>query len=1331
MDDVQNDQKDSLRSVLLRRWRWFTRLIKLVVICFVIYHSPRLTRLKAVRDWPLENVFDGLAGQISSGSATWDWFGPIVYQDLLIKTSDGMPLLAVDRLEVNRNPLRLVLQPHDLGCIRLEGARLSTAVWDGGSTIETVLDPWIEKVSQSNQQESAQSPTDNADTEIVFGDTSNHITGTVEIVDATIELTDLRHGDVWLLDDIAAVIPFPQSAAGGEPSFFPSGTICSGSIRYAEEPQLEIRKASSQVENRLTTASIINRANSILAQPGGWSVTVSESEADKRKSSLVVGTTRCPAGISRVVANRFGWSHLIQGIVDIRADVLLDQSFQMNWSTPPSHKEAQVVIKGNVIGRDLSIVENKTDQKELVIEKVDMPFEAALFPDKYVIKRFQAETDVGYLEASGTITATPGHRYKSDIVFPGWQVLEVFQGDDFEAHASIDIASLLSAFPRIRMLRPDVQMTGGAVTVDIKSEAQTTGRQIQFRSELKNVSAIQGEKKIEWHAPWSAWISARQQLDGQLYVEESGFASNFADISMNGMSDTVETTWRIDLGSMFQSVSELLDFQKGMKKQHLSGISRGQCRVDRSSEMGPAKISTSLSIEELKWLIGEQAVWEEQLISIDLDTGWIETPADIVLKNVDFKLGSGGDSFVVSLSEEYRFSCDLSKTPWVNMIAQAKKEPVAFDCQMSGNLMTWRQRILGFGVTGGFEVPSSQTEIAGRFESSWNLRYIGEQFQITKASTQIENLVFQAGRQRIEESKVILAAVGSVDPGRGIIRLSSAEMLSSTVSLRTGGLQIVPRTSKDQPLINTLFDSVQGQIQWQVDLTRLNKWLAQDLTLDAAGRLWGTADLLETPTGLNLLMTITGSQLAVSHSNVPNGQAEGLQAHLVWKEPQVNGLLDITRPVANEVLTNQIEINQFKIESSTVSVVATGSIDDITGRQHVELGGTILMNWEQLSRLLSPSSAQMLKVTGGGPQPFSIRGSVESSMTIDDSVMVPLPEKWKAPSPQRSSSKQQLIALPSKQSHSADQGIENWFPRITAETTLSWQGGQIAGFPLGPGTMPLRLLEGQLAFGPFEIPVSGGKIRGTPWIQLFPPPGQLIVPPGRFIERIALTPPLCDRWLSWLSPILRRATDANGFLTVDTSGGQLPLNDPLNGRFDGQLMLEQFSVTPGDMAGPLIKLLAKLQSVVDPRFAFGDQVVFLRARPDPVRVQIADGRVYHDNLILDMGQLTVRSQGSMGHDGSLSMQLEVAFRGDLAGATPVVAQLLRTPFVIPLRGTVRNPQFDATAIDTILKRIMQNTADAVLRDGIGRGLEAIFGNPQQPEQKVPPVTQPLTFPDGL
>ena len=1325
MDDVRNDQKVSLRSVLLRRWRWFTRLLKLAFVCFVIYQAPRLTAVKVVRDWPLEKVFEGLAGQISSGSATWDWFGPVVYRDLLINSSDGEPLLAVDRLEVSRSLFSLAFQPHDVGRIRLEGGRLSTAVWNGGSTIETVLEPWIERISQNNQQAHSQSTTENKNQKTPSG--SSHMTGTIEFVDTTIELTDLRHGDVWLLTEIAAVIPFPKHAERGEPSFFPSGTICSGFLRHAEEPQLKLVESSSRVENSLARDSIVSRANSVLARPGGWSVAVSEPETEDGKYSLVLGTTRCPAGISRIAANRFGWSHLLQGIVDIRADVLLDEAL---WPTPPANKEAQVNIKGNVVGRDVSIVEVATDQKELAIQKVDMPFEATLFPDKYVIQRFQAETNIGYFEAAGTITATPSRRIKNDIVFPGWQVLEVFQGDDFEAHASIEVASLLNAFPRVRVLRPDVQMTGGTVTVDIQSQEQESSRQVRFRSELNNVSAIQGGKKIEWHAPWAAWVSARQQLDGQLYLEEGGLASTFADISINGLSEAIETKWRIDLGRTFQSVSELLDLQSESKKQALSGVSRGQCRVDRSSEVGSTKISTSLSIEDLNWVIGEQAVWKEHLVAIDFDTAWIETQAEIALKAVDFKFESGRDSFVVVLADECSLTRDFRKTLWSNMSDQATKESVSFDCHMSGNLMTWQQRILGFYAARGFESASSQTQVAGKFESSWNLRYVGQQFQITKASAQIEQLAIHAGRHRIEEPKVLLSAVGLVDPDRGIIKLSSAEMLSSTASLRTGGLQIVSRSAIDQPLIDTLFDTVQGQFQWQVDLKRLYKWLAQDTTLDAAGRVWGTADLLETPSGINLLMTITGSQLAVSHSSIRTGQRENSRAPLAWIEPQVNGLLDVTRPVVNETGANQLKINQFKIESSTISVAATGSIKDLIGRQHVELGGTILMNWEQLTQLLSPSSGRMLKLTGGGPQPFAIRGSFGSSHTADDPVTVPVPDSWKVPSPQRISPRQQLIALPSKQHISADHGVETWLPRITAETTLSWQGGHIADFPLGPGTLPLRLVEGQLAFGPFEIPVSGGKLRGTPWIQLLPSPGELILPPGRLIERIALTPPLCDRWLSWLSPILRSATDAQGFLTVDTSGGQLPLNDPLNGRFEGQLFLEQFSVTPGDMAGPLIKLLAKLQSVVDPRFAFGDQVVFLRARPDPVRVQIADGRVYHDNLILDMGQLTVRSQGSMGHDGSLSMQLEVAFRGDLAGATPVVAQLLRTPFVIPLRGTVRSPQFDATALDTILKRIMQNTADAVLRDGIGRGLEALFGNPQPPGQKIPQPTQPLTFPDG-
>jgi hypothetical protein len=80
----------------------------------------------------------------------------------------------------------------------------------------------------------------------------------------------------------------------------------------------------------------------------------------------------------------------------------------------------------------------------------------------------------------------------------------------------------------------------------------------------------------------------------------------------------------------------------------------------------------------------------------------------------------------------------------------------------------------------------------------------------------------------------------------------------------------------------------------------------------------------------------------------------------------------------------------------------------------------------------------------------------------------------------------------------------------------------------------------------------------------------------------------------------------------------------------------------------------------------------------------------------------------------------VALRGDLVGQTPVLGQLFRTPLLVPLKGTVHRPQFDGAALDKILGRIVENTAEAVLKDGIGRGLEAVFGQPSAPAAPARP-----------
>jgi len=276
--------------------------------------------------------------------------------------------------------------------------------------------------------------------------------------------------------------------------------------------------------------------------------------------------------------------------------------------------------------------------------------------------------------------------------------------------------------------------------------------------------------------------------------------------------------------------------------------------------------------------------------------------------------------------------------------------------------------------------------------------------------------------------------------------------------------------------------------------------------------------------------------------------------------------------------------------------------------------------------------------------------------------------------------------------------------------------------------MPVRFFEGQLALGPFDLAVAGGRLRGAPWLRLLPAPGELIVPPGRCLDRIVLTRQLCDRWVNWLVPLIGQSTQTQGFVSVDLAGARLPLADPFGGEASGQVLFENLESIPGEQVRPLVNLLVKLQSAIDPRFAFGDKAVLLRVRPEPVSVRLADRRLWHEGLVMDVGQLVIRSGGSVAADGTLAMVVEVAFRGDVIGATPVVGQLLKTPLVIPLRGTVSRPQFDARSMDLMLSRIVENTTEAVIGPQLSRGLETLFGNPQPPEVATPPGPAPLEFP---
>ena len=131
-----------------------------------------------------------------------------------------------------------------------------------------------------------------------------------------------------------------------------------------------------------------------------------------------------------------------------------------------------------------------------------------------------------------------------------------------------------------------------------------------------------------------------------------------------------------------------------------------------------------------------------------------------------------------------------------------------------------------------------------------------------------------------------------------------------------------------------------------------------------------------------------------------------------------------------------------------------------------------------------------------------------------------------------------------------------WLRSAAVDSSTNWAAGSIEGVALDAGETPVRLFEGQLALGPFDIGFGGGRLRGAPWVQLLPAPGEIVVPPGRVAERIVLAGPLADRWMTWMLPLLGRSTRTRGLVSVDMAGARLPVGDPWGGEAAGALVFE-------------------------------------------------------------------------------------------------------------------------------------------------------------------------------
>lgn len=1261
-------------------------LAALAILGGGLWMAPSVLVHTALRDRPLEAAFTGIAGRVSSRAARWTWLTGIEYHDVVLSDGQGRPAVIVPSVVIERGLVALAADPRNLGTVRLSGAEAVIAVRPGGSSLEDILAPWL----------------------AASGDSAG-VKAEIELVGGTVELVDLPRGDAWRVSDLIA-------AGSLEADGTLAGWTVAGRVRHAGRPQdaaaPPVVVPAPQLEpRRLDRTTIPAAAAAALARDGGWSISAPAVDAGGGRT-IAVATHRLPLGISSVAATRFGSSRLVDGLVDLRLDVVA--------SATASELRGRAVFETFAVCAADSLVEL------FAVERCEVPLDVVIADGTLAVRQLRATSPVFEAEASGRLPLT------SD---DPWKWLEDAVAHDCSLAARIDLAAAAAALPGGLAVRRDVRVTGGTLDLTAAARADGGDRVIEVKLDARNLAAVRrsaasatdaADRPLRWSEPLTVWLRGRRGPDREagLRIEEGRLASPSAEVSATGTPAALRVEWTADLGGLVGEVSEVLDLG-GLR---LAGQSRGRLDAERAAA-DARTLTLAASVADFELGLPGRPAWRDNAITLD---GQIVGTFDGPLAGIDRARGmvsAAGDSIEVSLTGGVLVdtAAAADRRPaegWIRPSTTGGE--VAADCSITGDLGRWHARVAAL-------VPElANVELGGSITASAavapDVVAGADAWRITKAGGEIERFVMRSAGRHVAEPRVVATAAGVVRPATGRIEISSAEVLSSSLSIRSGGASWQAATDADSGPLAALLGGFRGRIQWQADLARLEEWVlptAMAATWPVTGRAWGTLDVSETQVGVNLAAEATGSQVVIAERTGGRGDPRP-----VWSEPQATIGLELTRPFGRaapglQPLADRLVIDRLAVESSTLAVAARGAVEEWSGRRRGELTGSLSYDWAQLSRLATPWTGGRIRLAGAVNRPFVVRGSLAGEAMATASATaaataVPLPEAWLAATRGGDSDPAPATGIvvpvtPAASSRRFTARLEG----LSLETSAAWTTADIEGLSVAAGDLPIRLVEGQLAVGPFDLAASGGRLRGNPWWRLDPFPGEVIVPPGRLVERVRLTGDVSNRLVGWISPLLGKATDTSALLTVDVAGARLPLGDVFTGEAATQVVFEEFEVRPSGPMQPLVNLLGRLQAVVDPRFALSDKPVLLRVRSEPIRVRLAEKRIWHEGLVMDSGQFTVTSRGSVGADGGIAMLVEVGFRGDLAGQTPVVATLLRTPIAIPLKGTLTRPQFDAGAIDVTLKRVLENTARAVVDEGLGRGLEAIFGRPPAPAQPVP------------
>ncbi len=880
------------------------------------------------------------------------------------------------------------------------------------------------------------------------------------------------------------------------------------------------------------------------------------------------------------------------------------------------------------------------------LARVELPWRVSAQPAGLMIESLELKSDVGKLAIRGridpAIAAAPQNVTPSSLALGG--------NNDVELKGAVDLARLAAMLPRAVHLRSDVTITSGSIELAGRMQPTATGQTFTGSVRTSKIAATNSGKPFSLDQPVVANFAVTR-TGSTLALDALQCDSKFLRVQASGTPQKLTAEANFDLNSLADQLGQFIDLS------HMQLAGTGTAQIAWQQVEGNKFTANATSdLTQLRMTLTDGTIWSEPQLGIRAEASGALDAASHLPTRVDaaqLQVNGQGDQL------------DARLTGPVALTNNDFALPIAI--RSTGSIGRWLTRAKPF-------LPTGTWQIDGASEVAANIHATNSVIDITDTKVTVNNLQANSAGWSVNEPRVEFAGDAHYNRATGEIAANSTQLVSSTISIAAKDLHYA---TSDHGIAQ-----LAGVAAFRADVGRLAVWRAPTnapIQYQPTGDFTGNIRFAQQSGQVTGEITATAQNLVLASRGVP---APGTPAtsQTIWQEPRL-----ILHALTNyDSSTDRATFDQFQIQSNTLQANASGQIEHVSTVAQCNVNGALNYDLEQVSPLLRPYLGEGIQLNGREQARFQVVGQLLDSSSL----------------------KVQPVSYANQSAIRNPQSEIPWSRRVHAQLELPWGGANVYGLPVGPGKLAATLGDGALQIAPIALTVGEGQLNLAPTIRFDPEPAELTMPAGQVVNNVRISPEVSEAMLKYVAPVLAGATQSEGQFSLQLDGLRAPLADTKKATSSGKLTVHSVRVVPGPTTEQWVDLAQQVQLLIKRSDAQPNQATLLSIRDQQVNFKVADGRVYHQNIEFQIGDVIMRSQGSVGlTDETISLTLQIPVQDDWVAKNPILAGLKGQTLQIPVSGTLKRPQMDKRALANISGQLIQNAAGSQINKALDKFLK--------------------------